>query len=104
MISLNLLIANCHFIQGNSEFDPFGFAETFDPKWLREAELKHGRVAMLAVTGYLVQEVFRLPGAIDLDGTTFDSIPNGIAAVGKVPSAGWLQIIFSIGYWDLIGS
>lgn len=69
----------------------------------REAELKHGRVAMLAVTGYLVQEISRIPGAIDLDGTTFDSIPNGVAAIGAVPSFGWLQIIASIGYWELIG-
>ena len=49
------MIANYHFQKGNSEFDPFGFAETFDPKWLREAELKHGRVAMLATVGWLVQ-------------------------------------------------
>jgi len=69
----------------------------------REVEIKHGRVCMAAVTGYLVQEVARFPGAIDLDGTTFSSIPNGIAAVGAVPSAGWLQIIFSIGFWELIG-
>ena len=87
-------------------WDPLGLAadgdvETFNRR--REVELKHGRVAMLAVTGYIMQELCRFPGAIDLDGTTFDSIPNGIAAVGKVPSFGWLQIIFSIGYWELIG-
>jgi hypothetical protein len=41
--------------KGNAEFDPIGFAEYFDPKWLREAELKHGRVAMLATVGWLVQ-------------------------------------------------
>merc|ERR1719393_402097 len=27
-----------------AEFDPLGFSDTFDMKWLREAELKHGRV------------------------------------------------------------
>lgn len=32
-----------------------GFAEYFDIKWLREAELKHSRVAMLATVGWLVQ-------------------------------------------------
>ena len=26
-------------IGGEAEFDPLGFAENFDPKWLREAEL-----------------------------------------------------------------
>jgi light-harvesting complex I chlorophyll a/b binding protein 1 len=86
-------------------FDPGlsadGNQEVFDRR--RAVELKHGRVAMLAVTGYLIQAVSRLPGNIDLDGTTFASIPNGIAAVGAVPSFGWLQIIFSIGFWELIG-
>lgn len=41
-------------------FDPAGLAKTQDPqvvkKW-REAELKHGRVAMLAAMGILVAEV-----------------------------------------------
>lgn len=40
---------------GSEEFDPFGFAEAFDIKWLREAELKHCRIAMLATVGWLVQ-------------------------------------------------
>ena len=42
--------------------DPVGFAENFDIKWLREAELKHGRVSMLAVVGWLVQAAgYHLP-------------------------------------------
>jgi len=87
-------------------WDPLGLAadgnvEVFNRR--REVELKHGRVAMLAVTGYLVQSVCRLPGAIDLDGTTFDAIPNGLGAIGAVPSLGWLQIVGSIGYWELVG-
>mmetsp|Transcript_575 Transcript_575/g.654 ORF Transcript_575/g.654 Transcript_575/m.654 type:complete len:134 (-) Transcript_575:811-1212(-) len=81
-------------------WDPLGLSAdgdqaVFDRR--RAVELKHGRVAMLAVTGYLIQAVSRLPGNIDLDGTTFDSVPNGIAAIGAVPSFGWLQIILSIG-------
>merc|ERR1719486_112236 len=42
-------------------FDPMGFAEGQSEgriKWAREAELKHGRVAMLAATGFLVGEQF----------------------------------------------
>jgi hypothetical protein len=58
---------------------------------------------MLAVAGYLVQEVARFPGAIDLDGTTFNSIPNGVGAIGAISSWGWIQIVASIGYWELIG-
>lgn len=78
-----------------------GDAEKF--KYYREAELKHGRVAMLAVTGYIIQELTRFPGAIDLNGLTFASIPNGVGAIGAIPSFGWLQIVASIGYWELIG-
>lgn len=41
------------------EFDPFGFAKDADlgtMKRYREAELQHGRVAMLATLGILVTE------------------------------------------------
>lgn len=87
-------------------WDPLGLAAdgdkaVFDRR--RASELKHGRIAMLAVVGYLVQDVYRLPGAIDLDGTTFDAIPNGVGAIGAISSFGWLQIVGSIGYWELIG-
>ena len=55
-------------------WDPLGLSadgdrEKFDRR--REVEMKHGRVAMLAVVGYVFQEYLRFPGAIDLDGTTF---------------------------------
>jgi light-harvesting complex I chlorophyll a/b binding protein 1 len=42
-------------------FDPLGLAEKATPlelKKYQEAELKHGRVAMLATVGYLLQESF----------------------------------------------
>lgn len=41
-------------------FDPLGLSEGASPKDIRrwrEAEIKHGRVAMLASLGVLVQEV-----------------------------------------------
>jgi hypothetical protein len=41
------------YLQGNAEFDPIGFSDYYDVKFLREAELKHGRVSMLAVVGWL---------------------------------------------------
>jgi hypothetical protein len=43
-------------LPGDVGFDPLGFSEVFDIKILREAELKHGRIAMLAVLGWTVQE------------------------------------------------
>mmetsp|Transcript_27315 Transcript_27315/g.58002 ORF Transcript_27315/g.58002 Transcript_27315/m.58002 type:complete len:217 (+) Transcript_27315:72-722(+) len=57
-------------------FDPLGLLtdgdeETFND--LREKEIKHGRVAMLAVTGYLTTAAgIRFPGAED--------IPDGLAS------------------------
>ena len=40
---------------GDVGFDPLGFTNTItDMKYVRAAELKHGRVAMLAVVGFLV--------------------------------------------------
>jgi hypothetical protein len=49
-------------------FDPIGFCQTGislnDVKRYRESEVQHGRVAMLAVVGYLVGEVIQGPFSI----------------------------------------
>jgi hypothetical protein len=82
-------------------FDPLGLVsdgdqEKFDR--LRAVEIKHGRVSMLAVVGYLVQEAgIRLPGAIDYSGKTFASIPNGFAAFKEIPAGGLVQLLFFVG-------
>merc|ERR1719183_1994031 len=38
---------------GDVGFDPFNFGGMYSIKWMREAELKHGRVCMLAFLGWL---------------------------------------------------
>ena len=38
---------------GDKQFDPLGFSDFVDIKFLREAEIKHGRICMLAVVGWL---------------------------------------------------
>ena len=45
------------YIGEEAGFDPVGFAEIMDIKWMREAEIKHGRVAMLATIGYPYPEM-----------------------------------------------
>ena len=45
---------------GDVGFDPLGISTFLDVKWLREAELKHGRICMLAWTGCLVQVPIRV--------------------------------------------
>jgi len=44
-------------------YDPLNLASTYDNNWLREAELKHGRVCMLAIVGFLsVDAGLKFPG------------------------------------------
>jgi hypothetical protein len=48
-------------------FDPLGLSKDIDQDTFdqyRAAELKHGRVAQLAVIGYVVPELYRFPGEI----------------------------------------
>jgi hypothetical protein len=47
---------------GDIGFDPLGFSNWLDLNWAREAEIKHGRVAMLAATGMIVQDIAVIPG------------------------------------------
>jgi hypothetical protein len=82
-------------------FDPLGLVADGDQvnfDRLRLVELKHGRISMLAVVGYLVQEAgFRWPGAIDLAGDKFADIPNGYGAIEAIPYGGKLQLFALIG-------
>jgi len=66
-------------------FDPLGFAER-SPEWLpwyREAELKHGRAAMLATVGFVAPEMFRIPG----EQFSFESVPKVIDAHDALPNS-----------------
>jgi len=82
-------------------FDPFGLTKDGDMeafKRRRATELKNGRVAMLATMGYIVPEYFRFPGyCAPSAGLKFTDIPNGLAALSKVPGAGWTQIFLFLG-------
>lgn len=75
--------------------------EKFDS--YRLAELKHGRVCMLAVLGYVATETYHFPGDI-APGIPFDSIPTGYAAIAAVPLLGWLQIIWTVGIIETTGN
>jgi hypothetical protein len=89
-------------------FDPLGLStnidqDTFDQ--YRTAELKHGRVAQLAVIGYVVPEFYRWDFDIS-PGIPSADVPNGVAALDVIPALGWAQIIFLIGavdYWGVLG-
>nr|7Y5E_72 Chain 72, Fucoxanthin-chlorophyll a-c binding protein, chloroplastic [Porphyridium purpureum]7Y5E_7N Chain 7N, Fucoxanthin-chlorophyll a-c binding protein, chloroplastic [Porphyridium purpureum]7Y7A_77 Chain 77, Fucoxanthin-chlorophyll a-c binding protein, chloroplastic [Porphyridium purpureum]7Y7A_7o Chain 7o, Fucoxanthin-chlorophyll a-c binding protein, chloroplastic [Porphyridium purpureum] len=47
---------------GSAEFDPIGISEYVDIRYLRESELKHGRICMLAAVGLIVQELVTFGG------------------------------------------
>merc|ERR1719163_1492317 len=49
-------------------FDPLGFSTLFDINFLREAELKHCRIAMLAAAGSIAQDLFTFPGVTKVTG------------------------------------
>merc|ERR1719198_2280516 len=50
------------FVGEEDGFDPLGLSDIFDMKWLREAELKHGRICMLAFVGFIFPDVaWKLP-------------------------------------------
>jgi hypothetical protein len=77
-------------------FDPLGFAEKADEntmKRYREAELTHGRVAMLAVVGFLVGE--KVEGSSFL----FDAQVSGpaITHLSQVPVGFWIALTVAIG-------
>merc|ERR1719450_1144600 len=82
-------------------WDPLGYcndgdAENFARR--RSTELKHGRVSMYATIGYMVPEYARFPGTLSpSQGLKFTDVPNGLAALSKVPALGWVQIIFFTG-------
>jgi hypothetical protein len=86
-------------------FDPLGLVadgdqEKFDR--LRYVEIKHGRICMLGVVGYLVTAAgIRLPGDIDYSGTAFSDIGSGWEGSQAVPVAGALQVAAFVGFLEL---
>ncbi|CAE8611638.1 unnamed protein product [Polarella glacialis] len=88
-------------------WDPLGLnvgadAATFARR--RTVEIKHGRVAMYATMGYITPQYFKFDGYLSPSlGIKFSDVPNGLAAISKVPLLGWAQIIFFIGLVENTG-
>lgn len=88
-------------------WDPLGLLKDADQKRfdrLRSVEVKHGRIAMLAVLGHITTTSgIHLPGEIAF-GVPFSSVANGIAGLfgpNAVPQQGLCQLIIFIGALDL---
>jgi len=76
---------------GMTRWDPLGFtsganAVNFDK--YRAAELKHGRVAMMATVGLVVQHSFKLPYIVTPDGfIDLSDVPSGFGAISTAPAS-----------------
>eukprot|EP00608_Synchroma_pusillum_P010426 CAMPEP_0198421504 /NCGR_PEP_ID=MMETSP1452-20131203/1680_1 /TAXON_ID=1181717 /ORGANISM="Synchroma pusillum, Strain CCMP3072" /LENGTH=240 /DNA_ID=CAMNT_0044141717 /DNA_START=66 /DNA_END=788 /DNA_ORIENTATION=- len=96
-------------LPGDVGFDPAGFSNNpplpwliggdgaRSLKWYREAELVHGRVAMLAFLGWITPEYLHIPAPV------FEE-KNPLAALYTAPGAGLVQIsmaIFLIEVWRI---
>ena len=80
-------------------FDPLGFSKDASPetmKKFREAELKHGRVAMLASWGMITQDMWH-----PLFGGKLSA--NPLLALVQTPKLGLIQIFIFIGFMEVIG-
>jgi hypothetical protein len=78
-------------------FDPAGFSKVGDKVGfnnLRSAEIKHGRVAMMAALGGVIQHYVKFPG--------FESVPAGLGAVSTAPGTyGFIALFALSGAFEL---
>jgi len=90
-------------------FDPLGFSKGASPeamKWYREAEIKHGRVAMAAFVGFLVNyQGITFPANLTLSGEKFSSLGTGspFLAWDNVSDKGKWSILGFIGLLEVLG-
>lgn len=89
-------------------FDPLGLLDGADQERfdrLRYVEVKHGRIAQLAFLGNIVtRSGAHFGGDIDFHGHSFDSYPNGLAALfgpDAIPTKGFVQIFSFIGLLEI---
>merc|ERR1740121_139476 len=82
-------------------WDPAGYSKDGDAEAFRRrrmTEIKHGRVSMIACIGYIVPEYFKWPGLVSpSNGIAFSDVPNGLAALSKIPAGGWAQTFLFAG-------
>merc|ERR1740127_75620 len=72
-------------------FDPAGFCKVGETETFRNyrtAEIKHGRVAMMAAVGGVAQHYIKFPG--------FESVPAGLSAVTTAPGTYGFAALFLI--------
>ncbi|GMH97432.1 hypothetical protein TrVE_jg3681 [Triparma verrucosa] len=95
---------------GNRVFDPLGFSNYASDStlaWFRHAELKHGRAAMLASLGWMVQKnglgIIPFPEGASFaeSGKTHLLSSDPFTAAHELPAGGWWQMFFVAGCIEL---
>jgi len=82
---------------GKYEWDPLQLSSRYPEHlpWYREAELKHGRVAMLAMLGLVVPDFIRIPGEVFEDSTLdFVNAHNKLIGPGLGEGPMWWLLVF----------
>ena len=81
-------------------FDPCGLGETFDLYYMQECEIRHARLAMLAVVGWPLSEMIA-PGFMLQDGRA-PSVLNGfnivtaLSVLAALSALGWFEFQTSL--------
>merc|ERR1719183_2327124 len=77
---------NCEGYVGNVGFDPLGVSNYFPTDYLREAELKHGRMCQLAWLGYVAVDMgARIPGYPEaMSGATSATVHDAAVEFGAL--------------------
>lgn len=105
---LAVLAKKCNPLVGF--FDPLGLAEQSfwdtTPEatigFLRESEIKHGRIAMFAFVGYIVHaNGIHFPWAMQMDGTPFPTVSNAPEAWDSISDSAKWQIFGFIGFLEI---
>lgn len=87
---------------GLSDREFWGTSNAATIGFLRESEVKHGRIAMFAFVGYIVHaNGIHFPWAIDMEGNPFPEVSNAPEAWDSISEAGRLQIIGFIGFLEI---
>ncbi len=104
-------------LPGDVGFDPIGFSTApfasfnnplyvegnfmSDLEWLREAELAHGRIAQLAVVGFIWPGLFgTFPGSDEFGGVDAYSELNPFKAITTVPESALYQIVAGAAWFE----
>jgi len=89
-----------------AEYDQFSVGQEASIGFLRQAEIKHGRVAMAAFVGYIVQaNGIHWPWALTTSGITHADISAAGAPPDQwdaLPTAAKVQILLFVGFLELV--